>query len=249
MAVLVSYANDGIDLSAIYYYCRSVLVAHPFVTGIDNLKIALDKNTSRFLRKSIQPDRDTDNMKSSIHGNRKGSDSSAVNEFLMRFLFICNLIFNLSEKIYTLKSSMSTNLMSESNSSFDIYGQEHVLMVQNKIQKDIESEVSNTNVLVLHHIQLLLNELDQAIMNPLLTDEIFIQVIVVVIFHIHFTRDKVLALSNKSFVENSPMSLHLLHLYGKQKDIKDSNDYALSDSPRTSVESLALLLLYSLINR
>ena len=38
------------ELNAIYFYCRSILVAQPFQTGIDNLKVVFDKsarNSSR----------------------------------------------------------------------------------------------------------------------------------------------------------------------------------------------------------
>lgn len=260
--MLVSYGgNSGggtNDLVAVYCYCRSILVLHPFVTGMDNLKIAFEKNSTRFIQtvnSSKQPVYNTGgiyNPQSPFNrGNEKqeqlrfaskstppsSSSAEGMNQFIQRFLFIGGMIFSMIEKI-----SISKDKLSKQDGS-NIFEPLSTLS-----HKDLDAEISSTFAAVIHHTPILLDQLEQVLLLQEFTDDMLLRIITIAIFLVHFSRDKVTALSSKPFVNESLLDASN---DGNDASLLMLEPLSLSNSPdiRPLGDSIPLVLLYSIVNR
>ena len=91
--MLASYESSPThDLTAVYHYCCSLLVKHPFLTSADNLAAAFERNKSRLSQKS-----------SSSGGggggegrkSKSGGSSFVLSDLVMRFVFVHGALFSL----------------------------------------------------------------------------------------------------------------------------------------------------------
>eukprot|EP00602_Paraphysomonas_sp_CaronLab_P008505 CAMPEP_0185027480 /NCGR_PEP_ID=MMETSP1103-20130426/12565_1 /TAXON_ID=36769 /ORGANISM="Paraphysomonas bandaiensis, Strain Caron Lab Isolate" /LENGTH=965 /DNA_ID=CAMNT_0027561495 /DNA_START=178 /DNA_END=3072 /DNA_ORIENTATION=+ len=207
LAVLTAY-NGGpsvgvMELTSVYFYCRSVLVSHPFSTGTDNLKVVFDKNAKRVSRSSVHtPD---------------------ISGFLTRFVYIHGALFTLAQHEAATISSCS-NSCDEAQAGV-------------ATSTEYTNILSKTTSLVTSWMPALFEDFERLMPFNQSTDigEILLRIISVCLFSIHFPSVEASRRMRGNNVRNSQ---------GQAQDEETTNI-----STRSNAESLALVFLFSLINR
>lgn len=89
LAVLASYAD--MDCSAVYHYCRSVLILKPFASGFDNLRLVFDRNLRAYSALSEEPSVEGDALSQTDH---KKSLVIRAQSFFIRFVRLHGDLFS-----------------------------------------------------------------------------------------------------------------------------------------------------------
>ena len=189
MAVLATYLNA--DCLAVYYYCRSILVAEPFSSSLDNLHLLFEKNKKdlELLAKE---------SKSSVFSGVFASDASGpaslsdrenakrvvalnVKNFLSRFIGLQSCLFSWTRQCQTYRwskkqhsshsnatrtSASATSSSTESSSSLPM-----------DINEDDFMETMHT----------MLNEWDQILTASVVGEQLLVRILVIAIFGVHFS--------------------------------------------------------------
>jgi Est1 DNA/RNA binding domain len=79
------------DCSAVYHYCRSVLILKPFASGFDNLRLVFDRNLRAYSALSEEPSMDSDALSQAEH---KKSLIIRAQSFFIRFVRLHGDLFS-----------------------------------------------------------------------------------------------------------------------------------------------------------
>lgn len=250
LAVLASYdCGSGsiateIELNAVYFYCRSILIAQPFQTGVDNLKVIFDKSM-----------RNSGRLGEGDWGNKRGGGgSSALTRFLSNFVQLHGALFSLAIKEAGLAETIA--VAASAGAEPVLSGQtRHVLSgdefqyalgttpsptsVASEIATAHAAAVAKTSSFMYSLMPDILEDIDKLLSNPQsgLSADILLRVIAICVFSVHISKCEM----ERKLAVNTDSAHQSPHRVGQE----DGN----RRSVRTSAESLALIFLFSLINK
>lgn len=230
------------ELNAIYFYCRSILVAQPFQTGIDNLKVVFDKSARNSSRMAA----------AAARGNSSGAN---LQRFFSRFISLHGLLFGLALKEGAVRAAVHQS------------GAEPALTPHttatphDEFQYSIGStpptpeataatlSYSNAMTKIAPQIMSLMpnvvDELESFLSNAQsgLTSEHLLRLMAICLFSVHCSTCESVT---KSSCTSPPQSSSPTKANTATRDVKIS---AASLERRTNSQSLALIFLFNVINK
>jgi hypothetical protein len=258
--VLATYDSGGsgslaseIELNAVYFYCRSILIAQPFQTGVDNLKVIFDKNARSSARLAVE----RGGGKRTGAGGGGGSSSAALTRILPQFVQLHGALFSLAMKEACLGEVIASAVSAGAEpaltsphghvSSGDEF--QYSLGATPPPQSAVvqaatahAAAVANTNSFVCSLMPEILEDLDILLSNPQsgLSPELLLRIVTICMFSVHASScesQRRNAVNVDSTMEGFSSPQRIAQGMSRKRNV------------RTSAESLALIFLFSLINK
>lgn len=184
LAVLATYSDA--EFVAIYHYCRSIMVEHPFTGGFENLMTMFSKNAVAYsalkkLKVLFDPVLPVSAGSSRKMDKPRRVDNSKLKSFLTKFIRLHGLLFDWSTQMHRhhsqLDSSSSSTISSLSYAAFS-----HLKLNSSTAQPEgFGSEDINVDMFVtlLHSV---LDEYDQQLTQSALSDQILVKLVAICVF-------------------------------------------------------------------
>jgi len=228
LAVLATYSDA--EFVAIYHYCRSIMVEHPFTGGFENLMTMFNKNAvaySTLKKQKVLFDPIVSVGSSRKLDKPKKVDNSKLKYFLTKFIRLHGLLFDWSTQMHRYHSQVDTSSSTATSSTLSYSAFSHLKLNSSAAQPEgFGSEEINVDMYftLLHNV---LDEYDQQLMQSALSDQILVKLVAICFFSVHYGSERSNnILLHHSTVENRPNS-----------------------ATRSTSESLALITLFGIINR
>jgi len=226
LAVLATYSDA--EFVAIYHYCRSIMVEHPFTGGFENLMTMFSKNAVAYAALKKQKVLFDPVLPVSVGSSRKMDkpkkmDNSKLKSFLTKFIRLHGLLFDWSTQMHRYYSQVD----SSSSSTLSYAAFSHLKLNSSAAQPEgFGSEDINVDMYItlLHNV---LEEYDQQLAQSSLSDQILVKLVAICVFSVHYGSER----SNNILLHNTTLE-NRHHI-----------------ATRSTPESLALITLFGIINR
>eukprot|EP01035_Chromulina_nebulosa_P029542 gene29542-39162_t len=227
LAVLATYSDA--EFVAIYHYCRSILVQHPFTGGFENLMTMYGKNAVAFA--TLKKQKMLVDVGSSKRSDKeKRVDTVKLKAFLTKFIHLHGLLFDWATQMHRYHSQTDTSTP---------YGTAFSHLKASSAQPEGFGSTEINVEMYVASLHSVLEEYDQQLAQSALSDQILVKLLIICIFSVHFGAEK-----DQNILLSSARS-------GSGDPATTATTSRTREKPqsRSVPECLALISLFGVINR